>query len=106
MRDGDRPGRRNASSPEALVVEFRESLFRGELVKKVIACILFILFGLALSVPAVAHADTNSAHRKAVKNSQKSYKKSMKQQKKAQKKAQKSQKKAMKDWNKSHRTGH
>ena len=102
--------------PAALVVEFRrgprhapqlrvlgqKSLFRGELVKKVTACILFILLGLALSVPAVAHADSNSAHRKAVKNSQKSYKKSMKQQKKSQKKAQKSQKKAMKAWKKNH----
>jgi hypothetical protein len=92
--------------PAALVVKFRKSPFCGEPVKKVTAFILFILLGLALSVPAVAHAGTNPSQRAAQKHSQKAYKKSMKQQKKTQKKAQKSQKKAMKDWKKSHRTGH
>lgn len=92
--------------PAALVVKFRKSLLNGELVKKVTAFILFILLGLALSVPTVAHAGTNPSQRAAQKRSQKAYKKSMKQQKKAQKKAQKSQKKAMKDWKKTHRTGH
>jgi hypothetical protein len=75
-------------------------------VKKVTACILFILLGLALSVPPITHADTNSAQQKAQKKSQKAYKKSIKQQKKAQKKATKSQKKATKDWKKHHQTGY
>ena len=106
--------------PVALVVEFRrgprhapqlrvlgqKSLFRGELVKKFTACILFfILLGLTLSVPTVANAYSNSAQHKAQKKSQKAYKKSMKQQKKAQKKAIKSQKKATKDWKKQHSSG-
>lgn len=74
--------------------------------KKVTAFILFILLGLALSVPTVVHAGPNSSQSAAQKRSQKAYRKSMKQQRKTQKKAQKSQKKAMKDWKKTHRTGH
>jgi len=79
-----------------------------EPVKKVTACILLILLGLALcaSPGAVAHADTSSAQRTAQKNSQSSQKKYLKQQKKAQKKAQKSQKKAMNNWKKQHPTAH
>jgi len=101
--------------PAALVVEFRKSsrralqlrglgqksLFSGEHVKKFTACILLILFSLALSVPPAAHADS-PAHHKAQNKSQKSYKKTLKRQKKANKKGQKSQKKAMKNWKKNH----
>ena len=65
--------------------------------KKAAAYALFILLGLALFVPPVAHASAFSA--------QQSWKKYMKQQQKAQKKAQKSQLKAMKNWNKQHHTG-
>lgn len=101
--------------PAALVVEFRKSsrhapqlrglgqksLFCGEHVKKFTACILLILFSLALFVPPTAHADSPS-HHKAMNKSQKSYKKSLKRQKKANKKGQKSQKKAMKNWKRNH----
>ena len=73
--------------------------------KKVRACILFVLLGL-VSVPAIAHADTGSALRAAQKNSEKAQEKYMKQQRKEQKKAQKSQKKAMKNWKKQHPTAH
>ena len=51
--------------------------------------------------PTVAHADTNSAQRKAQKDAEKSWHKYMKQQKKSKK----SQEKAMKNWNKHHQTG-
>jgi hypothetical protein len=73
-------------------------------VKKLTACILSVLLGLALFVPAVAHTDTDSAQRTAQKNSKKSMKKYVKHQKKEQKKAQKSQKKALKNWKKLHQT--
>jgi hypothetical protein len=85
---------------EVPIVEFHKSLFHGELVKRLTACTLFILFGLVLFVPAVADADRNSAQRTAQQNS-KIY---MKQQKKAQKKAQESQKKAQKNLKKQHPT--
>jgi hypothetical protein len=81
----------------------RLSLFHGELVKKVTACILFILLGLAISVPAFARAGTNSVQRRPQMNSMKKY---MKQQKKKQKNARKSQKKAEKNWKMRHHTGH
>jgi nitrate reductase cytochrome c-type subunit len=66
-------------------------------VKKVRACILFVLLGLVY-VPAIAHADTSSSLRVAQKNAKQS-KKDMKQQKKE-------QKRAMKNWNKQHRAAH
>jgi hypothetical protein len=93
-----RGGGKNSSSPAALVVISRKSLLHGELVKKVPACVLFILLGQALSVPAVARADTTSAQPKP-RNSMKKY---MKRQKKEQRKAQKSQKRAVKNWKKQH----
>jgi hypothetical protein len=65
--------------------------------KKAAPYTLFILFGLALFVPPIAHASAHSA--------QQNSKKYIKQQNKAQKKAQKSQAKAMKNWNKQHHTG-
>ena len=72
--------------------------------KKITAFILFILLGLALSVPTVAPARPNT-HYKGSKNAQKQYKKSMKQQKKQQKKARKAQKRAQKDFRKQHPHG-
>jgi len=66
-------------------------------VKKVRACILFVLLGL-VPVPAIAHADTSSALRVAQKNAKQS-KKDMKQQRKE-------QKREMKNWKKQHPTAH
>jgi len=89
-----------------LRVLWQKSLFRGEPVKKVTAFFLFVLLGLALSVPTIAQAGTKSAQQRATKNSQKGYKKTLKQQKKSQKKNMKSQKKATKNWKKQHSSGH
>ena len=72
--------------------------------KKFTAGVLFVLLGLALSGPTVAHARTNTGQTQAQKNSEKNWKNANKQQAKAQKKQQKSQKKAEKKWNKSHPT--
>jgi hypothetical protein len=72
-------------------------------VKRVAACILFVLLGLALSGP-VAHAGTKSPQTKSQKNAQKSWKKYSKQYNKQQKKELKAQKKQMKKWNKEHAT--
>lgn len=74
--------------------------------KKITAFILFIVLGLALSVPAVSDAKTKDPHNKVTKSAQKQYKKSMKQQKKQQKQAQKAQKRAQKDFRKQHPYGH
>jgi hypothetical protein len=81
----------------------RISLFHGELVKKVTACILFILLGQAISFPVFARADTNSAQRKPQASLMKKY---MKHQKKEHKNARKSQRKAEKNWKMRHHTGH
>jgi len=72
-------------------------------VKKVTACILFVLLGQAISVPAFARAGTNSAQHKPRMNSMKNY---MRQQKKQQKHARKSQRKAEKNWKMRHHAGH
>jgi hypothetical protein len=83
------------------VVEFCRTLFYGEVVKRVIACILFAFLGLAMSVPAFAHAARQT---KAQKDAQKSYKKYSKQYNKQQKKQLKAQQKANKEFNKNHPT--
>jgi uncharacterized protein YycO len=70
-------------------------------VNKVPACVLLILLGQTLFVPAVARAETNSAQPKP-RNSMKKY---VKQQKKEQKRAQKSQQRAVKNWKKRHHAG-
>jgi hypothetical protein len=85
-------------------VESSENRFQGDLVKKVTACVLFVLLGLALGGPTVAHARTNSTQTEAQKNSEKNWKKANKQQAKAQKKQQKAQNKAAKKYNKNHPT--
>jgi hypothetical protein len=72
-------------------------------VKKVTACILFILLGGAVSLPVFARADTNSAQRKPQASLMKKY---MKHQKKEHKNARKSQRKAEKNWKMRHHTGH
>lgn len=69
--------------------------------KKVPACVLFILLGQALSVPAVARADTTSAQPKP-RNSMKKYMKRQKKEQRKAQKAQKSQKRAVKNWKKQH----
>jgi hypothetical protein len=96
-----RGGGKDSSSPAALVVTSRKRLLHGEFVKKIPACVLFILLGQTLFAPAVARADTNSAQPKP-RNSMKKY---MKQQKKEQRKAQKLQKRAVKNWKKQHQAG-
>jgi membrane protein insertase Oxa1/YidC/SpoIIIJ len=73
-------------------------------VKRVIACLLFVLLGLAFVGPTVAHARTVSAQSEAQKKTQKYWKKAGKQQAKAQKKQLKAQKKAAKKWNRDHPT--
>ena len=72
--------------------------------KRVAACVLFVLLGLALSGPVAAHAGTKSPQTKSQKNAQKSWKKYSKQYNKQQKKELKAQKKQMKKWNKEHAT--
>ncbi|MFZ0912150.1 MAG: hypothetical protein WBQ76_09205 [Candidatus Korobacteraceae bacterium] len=72
--------------------------------KKVAACVLFVLLGLALSGPTVAHARKVSAQSEAQKKTQKNWKKAGKRQAKAQKKQLKAQKKATKNWKKNHPT--
>jgi hypothetical protein len=73
-------------------------------VKKVAACVLFVLLGLALSGPTVAHARTISTQTEAQKKTQKNWKKAGKRQARAQKKQQKAQNKAAKKYNKNHPT--
>ena len=71
--------------------------------KRVAACVLFVLLGLSLSGP-VALAGTKSPQTKSQKNAQKSWKKYSKQYNKQQRKELKAQKKQMKKWNKEHAT--
>jgi hypothetical protein len=73
-------------------------------VKKIAVCALFVLLGLALSAPTVAHAKKISSQEQANKQTQKNWKKAGKQQTKAQKKQMKAQKKQMKQWSKEHPT--
>jgi hypothetical protein len=72
-------------------------------VKPVIACILLVLLGQAISIPAVALADTSSAQGLPHTDSMKKY---LKHQKKEQKKARKVQRRAEKNWKKDHHTEH
>jgi alpha-glucuronidase len=65
---------------------------------------LFVLLGLALAGPTVAHARTVSAHDEAQKKTQKNWKKFSKQEHKQQKKQLKAQKKAAKHWKRDHPT--
>jgi biopolymer transport protein ExbD len=78
-------------------------------VKRIAACILFVLLALALSAPTAAHGSTKYEHpkaqnTKAQKKAQKQWKKQSKQQAKAQKKQLKGQRKGAKKSNKNHRT--
>lgn len=66
--------------------------------KKVTTCILLIIFGLVLSIPAVSHARGNSANRAAQKNAKKMAKRNAKQAKRDRKMSQK----ATRDWKKHH----
>ncbi len=71
--------------------------------KRVTACILFILLGQAISVPALARDGTSFAQRKPRTNSMEKY---MKHQRKEQKKAHKSQRRAERNWKMRHHTRH
>jgi uncharacterized protein (DUF3084 family) len=75
----------------------------GRVVKPVIVCILSVVLGQAVSVPAVALADTSSASGLPHTDTMKKY---LKHQKKEQKKARKSQRRAEKSWKKGHHTEH
>jgi dihydroxyacid dehydratase/phosphogluconate dehydratase len=70
-------------------------------VKKLTIGLLFILLGLAASVPTVAHAGTNSAQRMAQKSAKKTAKKNARQRKKDQIQS----RKAMESWKKHHHSG-
>jgi F0F1-type ATP synthase epsilon subunit len=69
---------------------------------KFIACVRLVSIGLALSLPPVAHADTNSAQHPTEHDSTKSRKAYVKHQKKLQKSERKAQKKAQKNSKKLH----
>jgi hypothetical protein len=77
------------------VIESRKSLFSGEFAMKIMGRTLLLVLGLALSVPAVAHGDTNHAHA-TQGDSTKSMKAYRKQQKKNQKTTRNAEKKAQK----------
>jgi hypothetical protein len=72
-------------------------------VRLVSVCVLSILVGQAISVPAVALADASSVQGMPHTDSMKQY---LKHQKKEQKRARKSQKRAEKNWKKVHHTAH
>jgi hypothetical protein len=72
-------------------------------VRLVSVCTLLILLGQAISVPAVALAETSSAQGFPHSDSMKKY---LKRQKKEQKKARHSQRRAEKNWKKDHQTTH
>ena len=72
--------------------------------RKIAACALFVLLGIALFGPPVAYAKKISSQEQANKQTQKNWKKAGKQQTKAQKKQMKAQKKQMKQWSKDHPT--
>jgi hypothetical protein len=86
---------------ETRIVESRQSRFHGEVVRRVTACLLFAVLGLALLAPTVAHARTaKTKQTKDQKVAAKQYKKYSKQQAKQQKKQLKAQKKANQKFNK------
>jgi hypothetical protein len=84
------------------VIEFPQESCGGDRVKKIAACVLLIPLGLALSLPPVAYASSNSGRGAAQTDSTKSRKAYLKQQKKQQKKFKKSQRKVQKDSDKLH----
>ena len=67
------------------------------LVKRLTSVALFVMLGLALSAPTLAHASSNSQ-----KQQQKQYNEYLKHQNKVQKKQLREQKKQLKEWNKQH----
>jgi hypothetical protein len=69
---------------------------------KIIARVLFVPLALALSLPPVARADTNSAQHPTQHDSTESRKAYLKHQKKLQKSERKAQKKAQKNSKKLH----
>jgi len=87
------------------IVESSQSRFHGDAVRRVTACLLFVVLGLTLSGPTAAHARTTKYKQtKAQKAAAKQYKKYSKQQAKQQKKQLKAQKKANQKFNKSRPT--
>ena len=73
--------------------------------KKVTACVLLFLLGLALSaVPAVAHADTHAGQSPAQANANSVRKRYVKHQRKTQKRALKAQRRSTKNWRKQRQT--
>jgi hypothetical protein len=74
-----------------------------DIMRLVSVCILLIVLGQAISVPAVALADASSVQGLPHTDSMKNY---LKHQKKEQKRARKSQRRVEKSWRKDHRTAH
>ncbi|MGB8886812.1 MAG: hypothetical protein WCC87_08810 [Candidatus Korobacteraceae bacterium] len=72
--------------------------------RRVTACVLLVVLGLALSGPAAAHTRNKYPQTKAQKDAAKQYKKYAKQYNKQQKKQLKAQQKANKKFNKSRPT--
>jgi hypothetical protein len=66
-------------------------------VKRLTSVALFVMLGLTLTAPTLAHASSNSQ-----KQQQKQYNGYLKHQNKVQKKQMKEQKKQLKQWNKQH----
>ena len=73
------------------------------MVKRVIICLLFLLLGRAIAVPAVGFADASSVDSSPHADSMKSY---LKHQKKELKKVRKSQRRTEKNWRREHHTEH
>jgi hypothetical protein len=74
-----------------------------DIMRLVSVCILLIVLGQAISVPAVALADASSVQGMPHTDSMKQY---LKHQKKEQKRARKSQRRTEKNWKKAHHTEH
>jgi hypothetical protein len=79
---------------------------KGKSVTKIMACVLFIAIGLALSTSPAAFANTSSTQGVTQTNPAKARKAYLKQQKRQQRNTKKAQKKAQKKWKKLHHTNH
>jgi hypothetical protein len=90
----------NAEILGCRIVEWRQPLLYGELVKRIAASVLVLCLALALPAAASHHPKQTAAEKQA----NKSYKKYNQQYMKQQKKQLKAQQKQMKKWNKNHPT--
>jgi hypothetical protein len=86
------------------VVNSRNRLGKGDSVTKIMAWVLLIAIGLALSTSPAALANTSSAQGVMQTNPAKARKAYLKQQKRQQRNTKNEQKKAQKKWKKQHHT--